>query len=277
MANLKTKYLGLELKNPLIVGASSLTADPDKLAQFEDAGAIVIKSLFEEQIQLEEMEMMNTLEEYAERNAEMTRLFPSIKHAGPKEHLLKLKRAKENVKIPVIASLNAVHDDTWVDYAKQIEQTGVDAIELNLYITPRSFEKAGSDIIQSQVDTLNKVSKAVKIPIGVKLSPFYTNPLSVISRMDIEKVKGFVLFNKLFQPDIDIEKESLEQSIVLSDSYDVRLSIRFAGLLYGNLKADIASAGGIMTGADAIKTMLAGASAFQVVSALYVLDRKSVV
>lgn len=276
MANLKTKYLGLELKNPLIVGASSLTADPDKLAQFEDAGAIVIKSLFEEQIQLEEMEMMNTLEEYAERNAEMTRLFPSIKHAGPKEHLLKLKRAKENVKIPVIASLNAVHDDTWVDYAKQIEQTGVDAIELNLYITPRSFEKAGSDIIQSQVDTLNKVSKAVKIPIGVKLSPFYTNPLSVISRMDIEKVKGFVLFNKLFQPDIDIEKESLEQSIVLSDSYDVRLSIRFAGLLYGNLKADIASAGGIMTGADAIKTMLAGASAFQVVSALYVFGNEHI-
>lgn len=276
MANLKTKYLGLELKNPLIVGASSLTANPDKLAQFEDAGAIVIKSLFEEQIQLEEMEMMNTLEEYAERNAEMTRLFPSVKHAGPKEHLLKLKKAKESVKVPVIASLNAIHDDTWVDWAKQIEQTGVDAIELNLYITPRSFEMAGADIIQSQIDTLNKVTKAIKIPIAVKLSPFYTNPLSVISRMDFEKVKGFVLFNKLFQPDIDIEKESLEQSIVLSDSYDVRLSIRFAGLLYGNVKADIASAGGIMTGADAIKTMLAGASAFQVVSALYVFGNEHI-
>jgi dihydroorotate dehydrogenase (fumarate) len=269
MANLKTTYLGLQLKNPLIVGASSLTANPEKLSELEDAGAIVIKSLFEEQIQLEELELMNALEEYADRNAEMTRIFPSAKHAGPKEHLHMLKRAKESVNIPVIASLNAIHDDTWVEYAKQIEQTGVDAIELNFYITPRNFEMTGTDVIQSQVDTLNKVSKSIKIPIAVKLSPFYTNPLSVINRMDIEEVNGFVLFNKLFQPDIDIEKESLEQSIVLSDSYDVRLSIRFAGLLFGNINADIASSGGIISGADAIKTMLAGASAFQVVSALY--------
>jgi dihydroorotate dehydrogenase (fumarate) len=270
MANLKTNYLGLELKNPLIVGASSLTADPFKLSALEDAGAIVIKSLFEEQVQLEEMAMMNALDEYAERNAEMTTLFPPNQHAGSKEHMVKLKKTKELVKIPVIASLNAVYDDTWVEYAKQIEQTGVDAIELNLYLTPRSFEMAEADIIQSQVDTLNKVAKAISIPIAVKLSPFYTNPLSVISRMDIENVNGFVLFNKLFQPDINIEKESLEQTIVLSNSYDVRLAIRFAGLLYGNIKADIASAGGIMNGDDAIKTILAGASAFQVVSSLYV-------
>jgi dihydroorotate dehydrogenase (fumarate) len=270
MANLKTTYLGLELKNPLIVGASSLTADPEKLGALDNAGAIVIKSLFEEQVQLEELELMNAMEEYTERNAEMTRLFPDNKHAGSKEHLVVLKKAKENTKVPVIASLNAVHDDTWVEYAKQIEQTGVDAIELNLFATPRNFDMAEADIIQSQVDTLNRVSKAISIPIGVKLSPFYTNPLSVISRFDAERVNGFVLFNKMFQPDIDIEKETLEQTIVLSDSYDVRLAIRFAGLLYGNIKADIASAGGIMNGADAIKTMLAGASAFQVVSSLYV-------
>ena len=270
MANLKTTYLGLELKNPLIVGASSLTANPEKLSVFEDAGAIVIKSLFEEQIQFEELEMTNALDEYADRNAEMTRLFPTFKHAGPKEHLLKLKQAKQNSRVPVIASLNAMHDDTWVEYAKQIEQTGVDAIELNLYMTPRSFDMAGDDIVQSQIDTLSKVGKALSIPIAVKLSPFYTNPLAVISRMDKENVKGFVLFNKMFQPDINIEKESLEQTIVLSDSYDVRLATRFAGLLHGNIKGDIASAGGIMTGADAIKTMLAGASAFQVVSSLYV-------
>jgi dihydroorotate dehydrogenase (fumarate) len=269
MANLKTTYLGLDLKNPLIVGASSLTANPDKLAELEDAGAIVFKSLFEEQIQYEEMELMNALGEYAERNAEMTKLFPLYKHAGPKEHLLKLKKAKESVSIPVIASLNAVYHDTWVDYAKQIEQTGVDAIELNLYITPRSFDMTGQDIIESQVDTINKVATVVSIPIAVKLSPFYTNPLSVIARMDIERVGAFVLFNKLFQPDINIDSETLEQNILLSDSYDARLAIRFAGLLYGNIKADIASAGGIMNGTDALKTILAGASAFQVVSTLY--------
>lgn len=269
MANLKTTYLGLELNNPLIVGASSLTANPEKLSALENAGAIVIKSLFEEQIQLDELDLQNSLDEYAERNAEMTRLFPEIKHAGPKEHLLKLKRAKESVSIPVIASLNAMHNDTWVEYAKQIEQTGVDALELNLYMTPRNFEMTEADIIQAQVDTLNNVVKAVSIPIAVKLSPFYTNPLSVITRMDLEKVKGFVLFNKMFQPDIDIDKETLEQSIVLSNSYDVRLTIRFAGLLFGNINADIASAGGIINGSDAVKTMLAGASAFQVVSTLY--------
>lgn len=269
MANLKTSYLGLELKNPLIVGASSLTSNPEKLNELEGAGAIIFKSLFEEQIQLEELEIMNALEEYENRNAEMTRLFPTVKHAGPKEHLLKLKKAKESVSIPVIASLNAMHDDTWVDYAKEIEQTGVDAIELNFYTTPRDFEMAGSDIIQKQIDTLHAVRNAVKIPIALKLSPFYTNPLSVINRMDMEKIQGFVLFNKMFQPDIDIENEKLEQSIVLSNSHDVRLAIRFAGLLYGNIKADIASTGGIMDGSDAIKTMLAGASAFQVVSTLY--------
>ena len=276
MANLNTTYLGLSLKNPLIVGASSLTANPDNLQKLNDAGALVVKSLFEEQIQLEELEMMNAMEEYAERNAEMTSLYPTLKHAGAKEHLLKLKKAKQSVDIPVIASLNALHEDTWIEYAKQIEDTGVDAIELNFYITPRNFEMAGSDIIQSQIDTLNKVARSIKIPVGVKLSPFYTNPLSVINRMDIENVKGFVLFNKLFQPDIDVDKESLEQSIVLSDSYDVRLALRFAGLLYGNIKADIASAGGIMTGNDAIKTILAGASAFQTVSSLYVFGTEHI-
>jgi dihydroorotate dehydrogenase (fumarate) len=269
MANLKTKYLGLELKNPLIVGACSLTSEPEKLSALEDAGAIVFKSLFEEQIQLEELEMMNALDEYAERNAEMARLYPTVKHAGPKEHLMKLKKAKDSISIPVIASLNAVHDDTWIEYAKQIEQTGADAIELNFFTTPRDFEMTGSDIIQRQVDVLNNVARVVSIPIAVKLSPFYTNPLSAIKRMDLEKVKGFVLFNKLFQPDIDIEKETLEQTIVLSDSYDVRIAIRFAGLLYGNITANIASAGGIGSGHDAIKTILAGASAFQVVGSLY--------
>ena len=269
MANLKTNYLGLELKNPLIVGACSLTSDPEKLKTLEDAGAIVFKSLFEEQIQLEEMDMMDAMDEYSDRNPEMGRLFPVMKHAGAKEHLMNLKRAKENVGIPVIASLNAVSDDTWVEFAQQIEQTGVDAIELNFYITPRDFETTGAEMIQKQVDVLKSVAHSIKIPIAVKLSPFYTNPLAVIKRMDAEKVKGFVLFNKLFQPDIDIEKESLEQSIVPSSSYDARLAIRFSGLLYGNINADIASSGGIETGKDAVKTLLAGASAFQVVSALY--------
>jgi len=271
MTTLKTTYMGFELKNPLIVGASSLTFDMEVLKAIENAGAgaIVIKSLFEEQIQLEELEMQNELDEYTERHAEMTRLFPTLKHAGTKEHLLKLKKAKDTIKIPIIASLNAMHPDTWVEYAQEIENTGVDGIELNFYTTPKDFEVDGKVIVQSQLDILQSVKKALKIPISVKLSPFYTNPLDVIKRMDGKEVQSFVIFNRLFQPDIDIDKEELTQTLYLSTSNDSRLSLQFTGLLYGNIVADICSCSGIMNGADAIKMLLAGATTFEVVSTIY--------
>lgn len=271
MSKLKTSYLGLDLKNPLIVGASSLTSNIDTLKAIEaaGAGAVVFKSLFEEQIQLEELELENELEEYNERHAEMVKLFPTLKHAGPTDHLSKLKKAKETLNIPVIASLNAMHADTWAEYAILIERTGVDAIELNFYTTPKDFEVEGKTIIQSQVDLLKSVKGKVKIPISVKLSPFYTNPLDVIRRFDATEVQGFVIFNRLFQPDIDIDKEELVQTIALSEHNDMRLSLRFTGLLYGNIAADICANTGITDGEDAIKIMLAGASAFQVVSTLY--------
>lgn len=271
MSKLKTSYLGLDLKNPLIVGASSLTSNLDTLKAIEaaGAGAVVFKSLFEEQIQLEALELENELEEYNERHAEMVRLFPTLKHAGPTEHLSKLKKAKETLNIPVIASLNAMHPDTWAEYALEVENTGVDAIELNFYTTPKDFEVEGKTIIQSQVDLLRSVKEKLKIPVSVKLSPFYTNPLDVIRRFDETEVQGFVIFNRLFQPDIDIDKEELIQTIILSEHNDMRLSLRFTGLLYGNIAADICANTGITNGEDAIKMMLAGASAFQVVSTLY--------
>lgn len=271
MTTLKTTYMGLELKNPLVVGASSLTADLDVLKAIENAGAgaVVFKSLFEEQIQLEELEMQNELDEYTERHAEMIRLFPTLKHAGTKEHLYSLKKAKEALKIPVIASLNSMHPDTWLEYALEIEKTGVDGIELNFYTTPKDFEVEGKTIIQSQLDILQSVRKALRIPISVKLSPFYTNPLDVIKKMDAKEVQSFVIFNRMFQPDIDIEKEELIQSLYLSTSNDSRLTLQFTGLLYGNIAADICSCSGIMNGADGIKMLLAGATAFEVVSTIY--------
>ncbi|RPH32585.1 MAG: dihydroorotate dehydrogenase-like protein [Bacteroidales bacterium] len=271
MTTLKTTYMGLELKNPLVVGASSLTADLDILKAIENAGAgaVVFKSLFEEQIQLEELEMQNELDEYTERHAEMTKLFPTLKHAGSKEHLLKLRKAKESLSIPVIASLNSMHPDTWLEYALEIEKTGVDGIELNFYTTPKDFEVEGKVIVQSQLDVLHSVRKALRIPVSVKLSPFYTNPLDVIKRMDAKEVQSFVIFNRMFQPDIDIEKEELIQSLYLSSSNDSRLTLQFTGLLYGNIAADICSCSGIMNGTDAIKILLAGATAFEVVSTLY--------
>ncbi len=271
MNKLSTTYLGLELKNPIIVGASSLTNDVESLKAIEKAGAgaIVIKSLFEEQVQLEELEMQNELEEYTERHAEMTNLFPTLKHAGPKEHLIKIRMAKENLKIPIIASLNAIHLETWIEYAREIEKTGADALELNFYATPKDFDVEGKVIIQSQLDILKAVKKEVKIPLAIKLSPFYTNPLNVIGRLDKTEIQGLVLFNRMFQPDIDIDKEELVQTIMFSSNSDARLALRYVGLLYGNVAADICGCSGIMNGNDAIKIILAGASAFQVVGTLY--------
>jgi dihydroorotate dehydrogenase (fumarate) len=273
MADLKTKYLGLELKNPIIVGASDLVTDPDNIKRIEKAGAsaIVYKSLFEEQIQLENLELFEQRTEYEDRNAEMITLFPNSKSVSsyPGEHLMNLKRAKESVAIPVIASLNAVYDETWIEYALKIEETGVDAMELNFYTVPEKFDKETEEIENKQVEILKAVKSAVKIPVSVKLSPFYTNPLRLISDLDKAGADGFVLFNRLFQPDIDITAERHLFPFNLSNPEDKRLPLRFAGLLYGKTRASICANSGIFSGKDVIKMILAGADCVEVVSTLY--------
>ena len=271
MANLKTNYLGLELKNPIIVGASDLVSNPDNLKAAEEAGAaaIVYKSLFEEQIQLENYQLDEELSEYNERNAEMIDLFPDVSHAGPKEFLYNLRKAKESISIPLIASLNAVYKETWIEYAKLIEDTGVDAIELNFYSIPRDFSKSEDEIVKSQIDILTEVKRTLNIPVSVKLSPYYTNVLKVISDMDKSGVNGFVLFNKMFQPDLDIENEKHTSPFNLSFENEYRLPLRFAGLLHGRIKAGICSSTGIYGAKELIKMIMAGADCVQVVSTLY--------
>lgn len=271
MADLSTTYLGIKLKNPLIVGASNLVTDLNTLQKLEEAGAaaIVYKSLFEEQIQLERMQHDDQLEEYNERHAEMVSLFPRIQHAGPEQHLLNLRRAVEKVSIPVIASLNCLYDVTWTEYAEKLAETGVAALELNFYDTPKDVKKAGKEITDQQIAVLKKVKQSVKIPVSVKLSPFYTNPKNVIARMDETGVDGFVLFNRIFQPDIDIEREELVFPWYLSNDGDHRLSLRFTGALYGQIKADICANNGILKGSDMIQLLLSGATAVQVVTTLY--------
>lgn len=271
MADLSTTYLGLKLRNPIIVGACNLVTDMNAVKKIEEAGAaaIVYKSLFEEQIQIERMQHDDQLEEYNERNAEMVSLFPKIEHAGPEQHLLNLRKVVEAVDIPVIASLNCVYDVSWVEYAEKLAETGVAAIELNFYDTPRDLNKPGKEITDQQIAVLKKVKQSVKIPVSVKLSPFYTNPLNVISRMDETGVDGFVLFNRIFQPDIDIETEKLVFPWFLSNEGDYRLALRFAGLLGGQVNADICGNKGILKGSDMIQLLLAGASAVQVVTTLY--------
>jgi dihydroorotate dehydrogenase (fumarate) len=269
--DLSTKYLGLELKNPIIVGASNLVTDIDTLKRLEDAGAaaVVYKSLFEEQIHLENLEMEQTMDGANERHAEMSSGFAGEFEAGPEDFILNFADAKKALNIPLIASLNAIFDDTWEEYALKLEEAGADALELNFYNNPKDFEMEGRSILNSELDTIEKVKSAVKIPVSVKLSPFYTNPLYTFNEMDKKGADGLVLFNKLFQPDININTESMVFPYNLSSEHDARLPMRYAGLLYDNIKANICANRGIFTGEDVIKMILAGADVVQVVSAIY--------
>ncbi len=271
MIDLKTSYLGIPVKNPLVIGASNLVTDMSNLIKLEEAGAaaIVYKSLFEEQIQLESYAMEEETGLYEDWDAEHASIFPKLGHAGPNEHLLKLKRIKESLNIPIIGSLNCVYEETWEEYAVKMADTGIDALELNFYANVIDPKKTGASITGDQVNVLKRVKEAVKIPVSVKLSPYYTNTLSVIAQMDEVGADGFVLFNRLFQPDIDLEKEEHHFPYNFSSSKDHRLALRYAGLLFGNVRGTLCSNTGIMTGEDALKMIMAGADTVQVVSAIY--------
>lgn len=271
MADLSTTYMGVKLKNPLILGASNLVTKPEVIKELEDAGiaAIVYKSLFEEQIQLENLQFDENLYEYSNRNSEMGRLFPNIEHAGPKEHLYNLKKLKQNTSVPVFASLNAIYEPSWVEYSKLLEETGVDGLELNLYATPGYFEVGASSIEDKQYQIVKSVKKAVKIPVSVKLSPFYTNTLNFIKKLDEVGVDGFVMFNRFFQPEIDIETENFHFPWELTQPRDHQLALRYTGLLHGNIEGSICASRGIYTSEDVIRLLLAGADVVQIVSAVY--------
>jgi dihydroorotate dehydrogenase (fumarate) len=271
MSKLNTRYLGLDLESPVIVGACDLTENSTNLKKIEKAGAgaVVYKSIFEEQIDLEDLQLSNLLDSYNERNAEMTQVFPDTSYSGPDEFLEKLRRVKQNLNIPVIGSLNAIHTETWVKYARAIEQTGVDGLELNFYNVPFSGDKSGAVIEEQQIAIAGQVVKAVKIPVSVKISPYYTNLLNFIDRLDKTGIKGVVLFNRLFQPDIDLDSLKHTTPWNLSHEKDYRLSLRYSGLLYGQTQSDIIASQGIMDGEDLTRLLLAGAGAVQVVSTLY--------
>ncbi len=274
MADLSSRYMGIALKNPLIVGACSHTANMDHIRRIEDSGAaaFVIQSLFEEQIQLQKFRMEEDMHLYDNWHAEMQSIFPDVEHGGPDEHLMWVRKAKESVEIPVIASLNAVNEETWVDWAKRLEETGVDGLELNFFALPIDADMPGHKTEDIQVETLSKVKKAVKIPVSAKLSSFYTNPVEVVERMDGVGTDGFVLFNRMFHPSYNIESETLEYPFNLSNLNDHRMALKFAALLSGEIKADICASNGIHTGPDAIEVLLAGADVFQCVSTLYLND-----
>jgi len=271
MADLSTTYMGVKLKNPLILGASNLVTKFEVIKELEEAGiaAIVYKSLFEEQIQLESLQFDEEINEYANRNSEMGRLFPDIEHAGAKEHLFNLKKLKSKTTVPVFASLNAIYEPSWVEYAKELEATGIDGLELNLYATPGYFEVNANSIEDKQFQIVKSVKKAVNIPVSVKLSPFYTNTLNFIKKLDEAGVDGFVMFNRFFQPEIDINKDSFHFPWDLNHDLEHHLDLRYVGLLHGNTEASICASRGIYTAEDVVRMILSGADVVQVVSTVY--------
>lgn len=271
MSDLSTTYMGLKLKNPIIVGACSLSADINQLKRLEQAGAaaIVYKTLFEEQIHLESVQMEDELGSYAEMNAEMVSLFPKLQHAGAEVHLVNFRKAKESLSIPLIASLNCLEDETWTEYARLLEKAGADALELNFFYVPKEFEAEGHGIEEHQVEILRMVKSKVTIPVSVKLSSFYSNPLHTISKMDKAGASGVVIFNKLFEPEISTEDIRHIAPFNLSHEGDYRLALRYAGLLHKQVKASVCANTGIYNGNDVVKMLLAGADCVQVVSTLY--------
>ena len=273
MSDLRTTYMGIELKSPIIAGASNLVTDIHNLRKLEEAGvgAIVYKSLFEEQVQFENLEVSELKTEYEERHAEQITLFPKSDSMSesPREYLLNLKKAREAVSVPLFASLNALTDDVWVEYAVKIAETGVSGIELNFYSLPDDSGDQGMTIEKLYAETLRKVKAAVKIPVAVKLSPYYTNPVTFISDLDKAGADGIVIFNRLLQPDIDIFEEKHTMPYNFSSSDDNRLPLRYAGMLHGNIRASVSTSTGVYSGNDVVKMLLAGADTVQVVSTMY--------
>lgn len=266
-----TRYLGLELANPLIAGASALTGNRDSIARLAESGvaAVVTKSLFEEQLQLEQFRQDEAAEATSHRHAEMETMFPRGLEAGPGEHFAWLSRVCETVDIPIIASLNAVTPERWLEYARQAEQTGVKALELNFNGGSRQLDRHGEDIERDQVAVVESVCAAVTLPVSVKMTVFHANPVDMATRFCATGAAGVVLFNAFFHPDFDTETQKSTVGGCLSRPEDIRLRLRFAGLLSGQLDGSVCVSGGVHGPDGIVKALLAGADAVQMVSAFY--------
>jgi dihydroorotate dehydrogenase (fumarate) len=271
MADLRTTYMGVPLANPIVVGSCSLSKSIDSIKRLEQAGAggLVVKSLFEEQVQLEDEEFRTRLGALDLGFAEAVSMFPKMEDGGPKQHLYWVEQARKAVKMPIFASLNCVSRVTWGDYAKQLEGTGVSGLELNFYSPALDPEVAAADIERREISILERVRAAIKIPIAVKLHPHYTSLMNVVSRMETTGANAFVLFNRLLQPDIDIDSLTRHSSVSLSAPGESLLPLRWVALLHNRVKADLIATTGIWSGRDVAKMLLVGAKAVQVVSVLY--------
>lgn len=271
--DLSTTYLGLELKSPLLVGACApLTENLDNIKQIEDAGGagVVLHSFFEEQLQKERLELHHHLTHGTHSFAEALTYFPEpdIFHIGEEEYLNHIRKAKESTNIPIIASLNGYDLGGWVHYSQKIQQAGADAIELNIYNVPTNFDRSGSDIEQEYLDILQGVKKDVSIPVAVKISPFFSNMANMAKKLANNGADALVLFNRFYQPDIDLENLEVTPHLLLSTPDVMRLPMRWIAILYGRINTDFAATGGILHGKDVLKMMMVGANVTMIVSSL---------
>ncbi len=272
MPDLTTTYLGLSLKNPLVASASPLSRKLDTVRHLEDAGAaaIVMYSLFEEQITHESQELDHYLERGTHSYAESINYFPDLDHynLGPEKYLEHLRRVKAAVSIPVIGSLNGISSGGWVDYAHKIEQAGADALELNIYYLPTDVDLGGAELEDTYVQLVRDVRARVSLPIALKLSPFFTSLPHMAKRFVEAGANGLVLFNRFYQPDFDLEGLDVVPNLVLSTPHDLRLPLRWIAILYGRVAADLALTSGIHSAPDILKAMMAGASVAMTASTL---------
>jgi dihydroorotate dehydrogenase (fumarate) len=269
--DLSTRYLGLDLPHPLMPGASPLVDDLDVVRRLEDAGsaAIVMRSLFEEQLVSEQMATVG-MESHEGSSAEALSYFPSVDSYvfGPEEYLNQLRRIKAAVSVPVIASLNGSTMGSWLDFARLMEEAGADALELNVYFLATDPEVSAQDVERNNLEMLRSLKSQVRIPIAVKLSPFYSALAHFARELDGAGADGIVIFNRFYQPDIDAEELEVARALHLSESEELLLRLRWLAIISGRVNASLAVTGGVHTALDAIKSVMAGAHAVQLVSSL---------
>src|SRR3972149_118739 len=270
--DLSTTYLGLKLKSPIVPSAGPLSQEVSNIKQMEDAGAgaVVLYSLFEEQIEHEELELDYHTTTPTESYAEATSYFPEPFEykLGPEEYLEHIKKAKDAVDIPIIASLNGKSLGGWIEYAKKIEQVGADALELNIYLLATDIEKTSEEIDRNYIHIVRRVRSEIKIPIAVKMHPFFSSTAWMANQLSKAGANGLVLFNRFYQPDINLETLEVEPNVLLSTPMAMRLPLRWIAILHGRTNADLAATSGIYTEADVIKMIMAGAKVTHMLSCL---------